>query len=163
MADHGFRRHRLFLDLPAIVIGNHCDCPQSDLRFAGQFRLRQIRHPDHVEALATIELRFRARGKRRPVHVHIRTAVMDPGAGLRRGRAQDRAHLVADRFPERNMRGDPFAEESVMRALARAVVKLRGQQHIARRVFLLQASDCGDANDPADIERAQRVNVRPVI
>src|SRR5690348_4342879 len=34
---------------------------------------------------------------------------------------------------------------------------------MAGRVLLLQTPDRGDANDPADIERTQRVNVRAVI
>jgi tRNA-2-methylthio-N6-dimethylallyladenosine synthase len=40
---------------------------------------------------------------------------------------------------------------------------LRGEKHITRRVLLLQTSHGGDANDPPDIERTKRINIRAMV
>jgi len=61
------------------------------------------------------------------------------------------------------VRGDAFAEKRVLGALAGSIEELRRQQDISGRVLLLQTADSGDANDPANVERTQGVNVRPVI
>ena len=61
------------------------------------------------------------------------------------------------------MSGNAFAKKSVARALTCSVKKLRRHQDIARRVFFLQTADRRYANDPADVEGTQRVNVRPMI
>ena len=50
---------------------------QSNLRFAGQFRFRQIRHSDYVETVAPVQFRFGSRRKRRTVHVHIGAAIVN--------------------------------------------------------------------------------------
>ena len=60
--------------------------------------------------------------------------------------------MGADRFGEANVRGDAFAEKCVRRPLTGAIVKLRRQDHIARRVFFLQAADRRHGNDPADVQ-----------
>jgi hypothetical protein len=49
------------------------------------------------------------------------------------------------------------------RPLTGAIVKLRRQDHISRRILLLQAADCRNRNDPANIQRAERVKVCAVI
>ena len=61
------------------------------------------------------------------------------------------------------MRSDTFAKERVSGALACAIEKLRGQEDIAWRVFFLQAADRCHADDPADVKRAERVDVGAVI
>jgi hypothetical protein len=48
-------------------------------------------------------------------------------------------------------------------ALTGSIKKLRRQQNVARGVFFLQTADRRYANDPADIEGTERVNVRPMI
>ena len=61
------------------------------------------------------------------------------------------------------MRGDAIAEKCVLGALAGAIEKLRGQEHIARRVFFLQTADRGHADNPANIQRTERVDICPMI
>ena len=61
------------------------------------------------------------------------------------------------------MRGDPAAKKGVLRPLARPVVKLRGQEHIARRIFFLQTADRGHANDPAHVQGTERIDVGAMI
>ena len=48
-------------------------------------------------------------------------------------------------------------------ALAGPVEKLRRQEHVARRIFFLKTADRGHADDPANIQRTERVDVRPMI
>src|ERR1700719_4667363 len=60
---------------------------------------------------------------------------------------------------EGNVGRDSFSKERVNSAQTGAVVKLRRQQDIARRVFLLQTAHSGNADDPADVQRTQRPNV----
>src|SRR2546430_10693297 len=61
------------------------------------------------------------------------------------------------------MRSNAIAEKSVISALTGPIEKLRGQKHIARRIFFLQAADSSHANNPAHIKRTQRVDVRAMI
>src|SRR5438552_4267064 len=61
------------------------------------------------------------------------------------------------------MRGNPFAEKRVGRALTGAIKKLRREQHVARLIFFLQTANCGHANDPAHVERTQRPDVGAMI
>src|SRR5438067_13418439 len=61
------------------------------------------------------------------------------------------------------MGGNAVAEKSVAGALACPIKKLRRQQNVARSVFFLQTTDCRHANDPADVEGTERVNIRPMI
>ena len=51
----------------------------------------------------------------------------------------------------------------MFRPPAGPVEKLRRQKHIPRRVFFLQASDGCDANDPAHVERTERVDVGAMV
>ena len=77
MTEDGLRRDGFFFDFPAIVIGDHGHCRECDLRFARQFCFWKIRHRDHVEAVSTVKFRFRARGKRRAVHVHVNATIVN--------------------------------------------------------------------------------------
>src|SRR5438105_5861823 len=61
------------------------------------------------------------------------------------------------------MGGNAFAEKTVAGALTCPIKKLRGQQDVARGIFFLQTADRRYANDPADVEGTERVNVRPMI
>src|SRR6267143_5855577 len=61
------------------------------------------------------------------------------------------------------MRGNPFAEKRVSRALTGAIKKLRREQHVSRLIFFLQTAHCGHANDPAHVERTQRPDVGAMI
>src|SRR5437016_1713093 len=61
------------------------------------------------------------------------------------------------------MRNNSLAEKCVLRAQTGAVVELRRQQNVAWFVFLLQTTNRGNGNDPAHVERAQRVNIGPMI
>ena len=81
MTDHCLRRDGFFLDLPAIVIGDHRHGSECDLGLARQFRFWQIGHADDVETVAAIEFRFRTSGEGRTVHVHINAPVVNGGAG----------------------------------------------------------------------------------
>ena len=76
MAQDRLRRDRLFLHLPAIVIGDHRHRRKGNLCLASQFRFWKIRHCDYVKTVAMIPFRFRARGKRRTVHVHVGAAIV---------------------------------------------------------------------------------------
>ena len=62
-----------------------------------------------------------------------------------------------------DVRGDAFAKKCVLGAPAGPVEKLRRQEHVARRIFFLQTADRRDANNPANVQRTQRVNVGPMI
>jgi hypothetical protein len=64
---------------------------------------------------------------------------------------------------EADVGDDAAAEEGVLRTAAGPVEVLRRQDDVARFVLLLQASDCGHADDPAHIQGAKRVDIRPVI
>ena len=77
VSDDNLCGNRFFFDLPAIVIGNHCHGGERDFRFARQFRFRNICHPDHVKTVPPIQLRFRARGKCRTIHIHVSAAIVD--------------------------------------------------------------------------------------
>jgi hypothetical protein len=58
---------------------------------------------------------------------------------------------------------DAFTKEGVVCSLTGSIEKLRGQKHMARRVFFLKAADCGDADDPAHVQRPECVNVCAMI
>jgi hypothetical protein len=62
-----------------------------------------------------------------------------------------------------DVRRDSLTKKSVIAALAGAIEKLRRQEHVTRRVFFLKAADGGDADDPAHIQRAERIDVRAMI
>src|SRR5437773_4641702 len=61
------------------------------------------------------------------------------------------------------MRLDTFAKKCMCRTQAAAIATLRWQQDISRRIFFLQTANGRDRDDPAHVERTQRVNVRPMI
>src|SRR5438067_2405516 len=51
----------------------------------------------------------------------------------------------------------------MFRPSAGPVEKLRRQKHIPRRIFFLQAADGCHANDPAHVERTERVDVGAMV
>ena len=61
------------------------------------------------------------------------------------------------------MGGNAFPEKSVAGAQTRPVKELRRQENVARRVFFLQTADRCNANNPADVEGTERINVRSMI
>src|SRR5437762_2038850 len=61
------------------------------------------------------------------------------------------------------MGGNALSEKSVAGAQTCPVKKLRRQEDIARRVFFLQSPDRRNANNPANVEGTERINVRPMI
>ena len=163
MTKDRFGGNRLFFDLPTIVIGNHRHARERDLRFACELRFRKICHSDDVETIATVEFRFRSRRKRRPVHVHIGATVVNLHFQFSRCFGKQVAQTRADWFGETDVRNNAFAEKCVCAALARPIVKLRRQENITRRIFFLQAANGRDANNPANVKRAQRINIRAMI
>ena len=151
------------LDLPAIVVGDHRHRREGDLGFAGEPGLRDVGHADDVEAHLAVRLGFGAGRERGAVHVHVGAAIVDGVAARGAGAGDDVAQPGADGIGKCDMGDDTAAEEGVLRAPAGAVEELRGEHDVARLVLLLEAADCGDADDPADTERAQRVDICAVI
>src|SRR4030095_5231501 len=118
---------------------------------------------NHVETVSPIQFRLRTRGEGRALHVHISAAVVDCDAERPGGFGEQIPQLRADRLSERDMRSNTFAKECVGYAPACTIVKLRRQQYIAGRIFFLQAAHRSHRDDPADVERAERIDVGPVI
>ena len=77
MSENGLRGDRLFFDLPAIVISNHRQGGQRDLRFARQLRFGNVGHTDNVESLAPVEFGLGAGRKGRSIHAHVSAAIVD--------------------------------------------------------------------------------------
>src|SRR5208282_6255532 len=59
--DNLFKRDRVVLRVPAIVIRNHGERGVAQLGFAREFGFRKIRHADHVEPKLAICVRFSQR------------------------------------------------------------------------------------------------------
>src|SRR5207247_6586908 len=120
-------------------------------------------HADNIEPVAPIEFRFGPSGKRRAIHVHVSAAVMNGGAALLLRFRQQLAEFRRDRVGKGNVGGNAFPEKSVAGAQTCPVKKLRRQEDIAWRVFFLQTAGRRNANNPADVEGTERVNIRPMI
>ncbi len=163
VGDDGFGCHGLLLDLPAIVIGDHRQRGEGDLRLAGQLGLRQVRHADDIEAELAVRVRFRPRGEGWPIHADVGAAVVDAEAQGLAFLMQKRAQARGNRIAEGHMGHDAAPEEGVMLTAARAIEKLVRQQHITRMVLLLQAAHGCHGNDPAHVQAAQRPDIGPVI
>src|SRR5262249_5379270 len=73
------------------------------------------------------------------------------------------AQICADRLGESNVRYNAPTEKRMNGALAGSIVELRWQNYIAWRVFFLQTADRRHGNDPANVQGAQRINIRAVI
>src|SRR5262249_54581915 len=69
----------------------------------------------------------------------------------------------ADRFGKSDVRGNALSKKCMSITAARPVIKLRRQQNITRRIFFLQATYCRHRDEPAHVERAEGVDVGPVI
>ncbi len=82
---------------------------------------------------------------------------------LARGLRENVAQVGRNRFREAHVRGDATSEKSVVGPLAGAIEKLRGQEHIARRVFFLQTAYRRHADNPPDIQRTERIDIRAMI
>jgi hypothetical protein len=54
-------------------------------------------------------------------------------------------------------------EKRMNRALAGSVIKLRGQDYIPRHIFLLQTAYGRHRDNPANVQRAERVDIGPMI
>src|SRR5207247_10563365 len=61
------------------------------------------------------------------------------------------------------MGGNAFPKKSVAGAQTCPGKKLRRQEDIAWRVFFLQTAGRRNANNPADVEGTERVNIRQMI
>ena len=115
MSKDRLRGNWFLFHFPTIVVCDQRHCRERNFRFASQFRFRQIRHPDHIESMTPVQFRFRARRKRRPVHVHVGAAIVRGHANFFRRIRQQIAQLKADRFGKGNVRSDSFAEKCVAR------------------------------------------------
>src|SRR4029077_15563833 len=73
------------------------------------------------------------------------------------------AQVWTNGISKSHMRGNAFAEECMKSALAGAIKKLRRQDHVTRRVFLLQTAYGRHRNDPANIQRTECIDVGPMI
>lgn len=163
MADDGFGGDGLLLDLPAVVIRDHRQGGEGDLRLAGQFGLRQVRHADDIEAELTVRIRLCPRGERWPVHADVSAAIVDTAALGDAGIVQQTAQLVRKRVAKGDVSDDATAEERVLVASAGAVEKLVRQHDVTRVVFLLQTTDSGHGDDPAHVQAAQCPEIRTMI
>ena len=163
MSNDDLDRNGFFFDLPAIVIGDHRHRSERNLGFACQLRLRQIGHANDIKPISAIEFRLGASGERRPVHAHVSAAVVNGSTAGARGFRQYLPQLGRDRVGKGNVGRYSFAKKRVTRAQTRPIKKLLWQQDVARGIFLLQTADRCHANDPTDVERTQRVNIRAMI
>jgi len=163
VADDGLRGHRLLLDLPAIVVRDHRQRGETDLRLAGELCLRQVRHADDIKAELAVRVRLRAGGEGRPIHANVGAAVVHAEAQRGAFLVQKRAKARRDRIAEGHMGHDATAEEGVMLAAAGAVEKLVRQHDVTRVILLLQAAHGRHGDDPAHVQAAQRPDVCPVV
>ena len=93
MADHCLCSYRCFLNLPAIVIRDHCQSGEGDLRLAGQPGFRGVGHADEV-------------GSHHPVHRRLGAGLAgirgepegadDPGDDDASGRDEETAAVSTD-------------------------------------------------------------------
>ena len=113
--------------------------------------------------MAPIQLRLCARGKGRPVHVHIGAAVVHGNANLLRRFGKQTSQLRANRFGKGDVRHDALPEKGVSGSQTCPIVKLGRQQNVPRSVFFLQTTHRCHRDDPADVQRPQRVNVCAMI
>ncbi len=161
MRDHGFGGHGLFLNLPAVVIGDHGHRRDGDLGFARQLHFTEIRHAHDIEAELPMHFALGTRAELRSVHVHIRAATMDDVAECFAVLVQQSLERRGNGIGKGDVRRDPIAKKSV--TMARAIEELRRQHDVPRRVLLLQRAHRRDAHDPPHPERPQRPDVRAMI
>lgn len=160
VSDNCFRGHRFLIGLPAIVIGDHGHGGERDLGFAGELRLGEIRHADHIEAEFPVGLAFGSGRKLRTVHIDVRAAIVG-GHFEFAGRGEEEIPKVgADRVGKGDVANDATAEEGV--DLRRAIEELVREDDVTRVILLLQRADGGDADDPSNAERAKRPDVGAV-
>src|SRR5205823_14866759 len=73
------------------------------------------------------------------------------------------AEVRTDWLSERDVGGNALPKKCVHGAPTSAVIKLRRQQHISRRIFFLQTAHGCYRDDPANVQRTQRIDVGPMI
>src|SRR5215468_9399017 len=101
-------RDRRCLRAPAVVVGHERERGVTDLGLAGELRLCQIRHADHIRAPRSIEIRLGPRRKLMPFDANVVSTRMDRDPRLdlalpKRGRERG-----TNRIGEADMRDDPF-------------------------------------------------------
>ena len=100
--DH-FNRHMRLVHLPAVIVGDHGQRGVGDLRFPRALGLAEIGHANDIITRLVVGNRFGPRAERRPFHVDISAAVMNPRLQSPRGLEQDLAQLPADGIGERDV------------------------------------------------------------
>ena len=76
---------------------------------------------------------------------------------------KDGTQTYADWLGKTDMADDAAAKKSMILSSASAVKKLIWQNDLARVVFLLQTTHSGHADQPANINAAQRPEIRPMV
>src|SRR5580698_8984356 len=144
--------------MPAIVIRDHGNRDVANLGFAGQLRLLQVGHTDHVHAQAAIDIRLGLCRKLRTLHTQIGSAELARYSGLAASLLHDASKFPANRIAEGNVRDNPVAKKSI-NPVTRAVEELIGNDEIERLVLFLQRSDGRNGDDPLDAQLFEAVNV----
>ena len=132
MPENSLRGDRFVLDLPAVVVGNHRHGGEGDLCLPRQSGFGQIRHANYIKAMAAVQFGLRPRGKSRAIHIHVGATVMNsrpPPSGLRS--VARKLVLIGS---AKKMSGRSRLKKGVARPQAGAVVKLRRQEDVARRI-----------------------------
>lgn len=152
-----------FVSFPAIVVGDHGEGGAGDFGFAGEFGFGEIGHADDVAAELAIGFGFGAGGKGGAVHIDVGAVIVEGASELGAGLAEEVAEIGRVGIAEANVGDDAIAEEGVVFAAAGAVKELIGDDDVKGMDFFAEAADGGDANEPADVERAEGVEIGPVI
>jgi hypothetical protein len=158
--------------VPAVVVGDERDRRVTDLRFAREFGLLQVRHADDVHPPRSVEARLGQRGELGALHAHVGAAFVNLRGPVRRagvlqsGREsrveRDAAEPPAERVREPDVGDEPPAEER-RGAAARAIEELVRNEEVERAVGLLQASDGARREDELRSEGLEAEDVRPEV
>src|SRR5215207_9772136 len=158
--DHGLDRDGVVRLVPAVVVGDERQRRVADFGLARQLRLLQVRHPDDVHPPRAVDVRLGLRREGRPLHAQVGAAAVDVHLRHAAGLLQHVAHIMTDRVRERDVADDALAEEGrFVRARAGAVEELVGDDHVERRVLLLERADGRGRKYPLDAEQLHGVDV----
>ena len=163
VTDDSFGGDGFFLDFPAVVVSDHGEGGEGDFGFAGEFGFGEVGHADDVEAEFAVGFAFGAGGESGAVHADVGAARVDGGTGGGGFLSEERAEMGGDGIAEGDVGDDAAAEEGVLVATAGAVEELVGEEDVFGGVFLLEAADGGDGDDPADVEVAHGPEVGAVV
>lgn len=148
--------------MPAVVVGDHGDGGVGDLGLPGALGLAEVGHADDIEAGAAILLGLGEGGEGGPLHVDVGAPERGGSGGL--GDLEEQAlQGAADRVREADVGDDAAPEEGVLGGSFGAVVELGRDEEGAWLEVLPEGADGAEADDPADAEGLEGIDVGPVV